>query len=316
MRILITGGAGFVGTNLCVKLSGMGHELVLYDNLTSTAGEVFPVSAAHRVVQADIRDEEQLCAEMAKVDAVIHLAAAGSVVDSVADPVDNFQNNVIGTFTVLNAARKSQVGKLVFASTGGAIIGDVTPPVNEQTYPAPISPYGASKLCCESYCRAFSKSYGMNIVSLRFANVIGPYSLHKKGVLTNFIKSAIDGTSVTIFGDGSATRDYLFVEDLCEGIALGLAHQAPGFDYFHLASGRETSINELLALVNQCSGQAPLQVEYSPKRVGEVERNFAHYQKAADTLGFGPRHSMVEAVSKTYQWYAQNYIGAKSTAAA
>jgi len=311
MKVLITGGAGFVGTNLGVKLAEQGHELVLYDSLASTRGEVFEPNRKHELVVGDIRDERKLAAAMSQVDAVIHLAAAGSVVDSVADPVDNFQHNVVGTFTVLNAARQSNIEKLVFASTGGAIIGDVTPPVNESTYPAPISPYGASKLCCESYCRAFSKSYDVNVVSLRFANVIGPYSLHKKGVLTNFIKAAIDGTPVTIFGDGNATRDYLFVEDLCEGIALGLGHSEPGFDYFHLASGRETSINEVVQLVNNASGAAQLEVQYADKRVGEVERNFAQYEKAARQLGFQPRHAIQDAVTKTFAWYAANYQGAR-----
>ncbi len=285
----------------------MGHVPVLFDNLQSTQGVIFHPSRNYELVEGDICDEEKLSLQMARVDAVIHLAAAGSVVDSVVDPVDNFQNNVVGTFSVLNAARKSRVKKLVFASTGGAIIGDAIPPVNENSYPAPISPYGASKLCCESYCRAFSRSYGLNIISLRFANVIGPYSLHKKGVLSNFIKSSIDGSPVTIFGDGSATRDYLFVEDLCEGIALGLEYEKEGFDYFHVASGKETSISELLSLVNEASSEAPLIVDYSPVRVGEVERNCADYSKISEAMGFAPKNTIELAVEKTYQWYKENY---------
>lgn len=308
MKILITGGAGFVGTNLVNQLAPLGHDLVVYDNLKSTNGLLYLDNPPYQLIEGDINDGESLKAAMADVDACIHLAAAGSVVDSVSDPVDNFQNNVMGTFSVLNAARSVELKKLVFASTGGAIIGDVNPPVNEETYPAPISPYGASKLCCESYCRAFSRSYGLNIVSLRFANVIGPYSLHKKGVLTNFIKASLEGNPVTIFGDGSATRDYLFAEDLCDGIIRGLMYEEAGFDYFHLAGGRETSISGLLDIVNSVTDNDKLVATYAPKRTGEVERNFAQYAKAADKLGFSPRHSIQDAVKKTYKWYEEMHV--------
>ncbi len=134
----------------------------------------------------------ELCRD---VDAIVHLAAAGSVVDSVADPTANFEANAVGTFSVLNAARAADVGRLVFSSTGGALIGNAEPPVNEQSLPKPISPYGASKLAAEAYCHAFAKAYGMTTVALRFANVYGPYSGHKKGAITVVLPRAARGPS-------------------------------------------------------------------------------------------------------------------------
>jgi UDP-glucose 4-epimerase len=255
------------------------------------------------VVEGDIRDEGVTARAAEGVDTIVHLAAFGSVVESVADPLGNFDVNVRGTLVVLRAAAAAGVRKLVFASTGGALMGNAPPPVDETTLPWPISPYGASKLCGEAYCHAFAGSFGLPVVALRFANVYGPLSGHKKGVVTNFIRHALRGEPIVIYGDGSATRDFLFVDDLCEGICAAV--DAPLADeVLHLASGEETSIGDLAALILELTGASDLAVRYEEPRRGEVERTFARPDRAGDALGFAPAHTLPDGLRKTVEWFA------------
>jgi len=303
-KLLLTGGCGFVGANLLPLLLERGFEVRVLDNLSKGSAQSLPDQV--ELIEGDIRDRDKVREALQGVSRVIHLAAFGSVVDSVEDPIANFENNVVGTFTLLDECRLAGVGKVVFSSTGGALMGNKEPPVDETTVPAPISPYGASKLCCEAYCSAMAGSYGMDVVALRFANVVGPHSLHKKGVITNFIKAIMDGKSLTIFGDGTSTRDYLYVDDLCDGILRGLDYDKAGFSYFHLASGKETSLNRLVEIVSDIAG-GDIEVNYEPARKGEVDRNFANYEKAHEELGFAPKVSMEEALQRTWDWYQENY---------
>ena len=236
---------------------------------------------------------------------VVHLAAYGSVVESIADPERNFEVNVQGTLNVLRAAVGAGVRRFIFASTGGALIGDATPPVSEQSLPKPISPYGASKLCGEAYCHAFAKSYGLETVCLRFGNVYGPHSAHKKGAVTVFIKALMTGEPIVIYGDGSASRDYVHVEDLCSGIAAALDAPLAGGDVFHLASGRETSVLELARILRDVAGKPDHPIEFRPARAGEVARNFANYDKARERLDFQPKWKLADGLAATWEWFQQ-----------
>ena len=184
-RTMITGGRGFVGINLVYQLSPS-RRVEILDNLkrSSPTGWQNQSAILH---MGDILNPEDLTKTFKGVDEVVHLAAYGSVVESIADPVSNFAVNVKGTLNVLRAAEDAGVRRLVFASTGGALIGDTTPPVNEQSLPKPISPYGVSKLCGEAYCHSFAKSYHLEAICLRFGNVYGPHSAHKKCAVTLFI---------------------------------------------------------------------------------------------------------------------------------
>jgi UDP-glucose 4-epimerase len=256
------------------------------------------------VVEADIRDVDAVARALEGVDTVVHLAASGSVVESVEDPLENFDVNVRGTLVVLRASAAAEVGKLVFASTGGAIMGNTPPPVDETTLPWPISPYGASKLCGEAYCHAFAGSFGLPVVALRFANVYGPVSDHKKGVVTNFIKLALEGEPIVIYGDGTASRDFLYVDDLCDGICAAI--EAPLHDeVVHLASGEETTIDELAGLVLELAGAPETPIRYEERRRGEVERTFAKPDRGAALLGFEPAYSLPEGLRKTVEWFAE-----------
>jgi UDP-glucose 4-epimerase len=298
VRVLVTGGCGFIGANLVPLLLERGVEVRVYDNLSNGGRDRVPDA---EVVEGDVRDGDALAAAAAGVDAVIHLAAAGNVPDSVKDPVTNFEINGRGTLLALQAAARADAGRFVFASTGGALIGNAPPPVDETSVPRPISPYGASKLCGEGYCHAFAGSQGLRTVSLRFANVYGPRSERKKGAITAFIQRALRGEPLVIYGDGRATRDFIYVDDLCQGIVLGLEHpDARGV--FHLASERETAIAELAGLVVEATG-ADVPVDHLPPRPGEVERNFASCELARRTLGFAPGVDLEDGLARTVAWF-------------
>jgi UDP-glucose 4-epimerase len=256
------------------------------------------------IVEADVRDEAAMARAVEGVDTVVHLAAFGSVVESVQDPVPNFDVNVRGTLVALQAAASAGVRKFVFASTGGAIMGNAEPPVDEGTLPWPISPYGASKLCGEAYCHAFAGSFDLPVVALRFANVYGPISAHKKGVITNFIRLAGRREPLVVYGDGSATRDFLYVEDLCDGISAAIG--APLSDeVIHLASGEETSIGGLAELVLELRDATDVPIHYEERRRGEVERTFAKPDRAVELLGFAPSHTLEDGLRKTVRWFAE-----------
>jgi UDP-glucose 4-epimerase len=299
-RVLVTGGAGFIGANLLRRLDPS-QELRVLDNLVRGRRELLPEDREIEVVVGDIRDPDAVARAVDGVDLVIHLAAFGSVVESVTDPVENFEINVRGTFEMLRGAAAADVERFVFASTGGAIMGDQQPPIDEDSLPWPISPYGASKLCGEAYLHAFAGSFGIRPIALRFANVYGPYSAHKKGVVTRFIRAALAGGTFDIFGDGTASRDFLHVDDLCRGI-IAAANSDLSDAVVHLASEKETTINELAELIIELAG-ADVEIVRHPKRAGEVERNFARAERAKELLGWEPELSLRDGMESTIEWF-------------
>jgi UDP-glucose 4-epimerase len=308
-RVLVTGGAGFVGATLVRRLVGSGHSVRVFDNYsTGDASHLAGVDAER--AEGDIRDAPALDAALTGMQAVIHLAAAGSVVMSVEDPVTNFDVNVLGTFRVLDAARRAGVERIVLASTGGALIGDATPPVDESSLPKPISPYGASKLAGEGYAHAFAKAYGLRTVALRFANVYGPWSERKRGAMTMFFRAIQAGEPIVIYGDGSASRDYAHVEDISRALELALERDVPGGTVLHIASGVETTVTELARLCCAAAGVPDHPVEYRPKRAGEVDRNFASYDLAQKMLGYAPSISREAGIRETWQWFQESVFHA------
>ncbi len=277
----------------------------MLDNYTTgAAAHLSGVDAGQ--VEGDIRDPAALDAALAGMDAIVHLAAAGSVVMSVADPAMNFDVNVAGTFRVLDAARRAGIERVVMASTGGALIGDATPPVSEQSLPKPISPYGASKLAGEGYAHAFARAYGLRTVALRFANVYGPWSERKRGAMTLFFEALHAGQPIVIYGDGTSTRDYTHVDDIAAALQLALENDVPGGTVLHIASGVETSVAELADLCRGAAGQPGHPVVYQPRRAGEVERNFAAYDLAHEVLGYKPSISREEGIPATWRWFAEH----------
>ena len=232
----------------------------------------------------------------------MHLAAHTRVVESLADPRENFEVNAIGTFNVLEACRKAGVGKFIFASTGGAILGEQEPPVHEGMVPRPISPYGASKLAGEAYCSANAGAYGLKTAALRFSNVYGPFSYHKGSVVAQFFRNLQQDEPIVIYGDGQQTRDFLYVTDLVDAILLADKSNLAG-EVFQIASGRETSIRDLVAAMQAMLPDRKFDVRWEPARAGEIIRNYASIEKARRLLGYDPRTQLDDGLKKTWQWF-------------
>ncbi|MGI8695625.1 MAG: SDR family NAD(P)-dependent oxidoreductase [Mycobacteriales bacterium] len=304
-RVLVTGGAGFVGATLVRRLVASGYPVRVLDNYTTGAAEHLDGVDAEQV-EGDIRDAAALDNALVDVDSVVHLAAAGSVVLSVQDPATNFDVNVLGTFQVLDAARRAGVERTVQASTGGALIGDATPPVDERSLPKPISPYGASKLAGEGYAHAFARAYDLRTVALRFANVYGPWSARKRGAMTLFFRAIDSGEPIIIYGDGTASRDYTHVDDICAALQLALESDVDGGTVLHIASGIETTVRELADVCCAAAGKPDQPLEFRPKRPGEVERNFASYDLAREVLGYRPQISREDGIRQTWQWFQES----------
>lgn len=301
--ILVTGGAGFVGATLVRRLVTRGYRVRVLDNLSSgDAAHLAGVDA--ELVKGDIRDPAALDSALAGCAAVVHLAAAGSVTESVADPAANFEVNAAGTFRVLDAARRAGVARVVQASTGGALVGDAPPPVDERSLPRPLSPYGASKLAGEGYAHAFARAYGMRTVAVRFGNVYGPWCARKKGVLNAFFSALHDGRPLVIYGDGTASRDYVHVSDIAAALQLALENpDVPAGTVVHAASGIETTTTALADLCRRAAGRPGHPVEYRPARPGEVGRNFASCALARRLLGFSPAVRVEAGIPALWEWF-------------
>jgi UDP-glucose 4-epimerase len=301
-QFLITGGRGFIGVNLCNVLKDT-KKVTVFDSLKRSSPTGWNESDNDLMVKGDILDEKSLLDSFESHDVIVHLAAYGSVIESIENPISNFEVNVRGTLNVLNAAKEAKIKRLIFASTGGALIGNANPPVDENSLPKPISPYGVTKLCGESYCYSFYKTYGLTTVSLRFGNVYGPHSVHKKGAVTLFMKALIKDEPIIIYGDGKASRDYIYVDDLCSGIKLAAEAPIEHAEVFHLATGVETSIHDLAKMLCDIAGKPNHPILFKPARRGEVSRNFANYEKVKMKLGFEPRIKIEDGMKKTWDWF-------------
>ncbi|MBI3075988.1 MAG: NAD-dependent epimerase/dehydratase family protein [Deltaproteobacteria bacterium] len=304
MRILVTGGCGFIGTNVVAALIGRGHQVSILDNLAVGRRaylQTVPGGRDVEVTEGDVRDQEAVRAAAKGVEAVLHLAAQTSVAASIRSPEDDASINVLGTLQVLTASLREGVRKLVFASSNAAVGGDVLP-VREDLIPRPISPYGAGKLAGEAYCLAFWRSAGLDVTILRFSNAYGPFSLHKSSVVARFIQDALTSRVLTIYGDGRQTRDFVFVGDLCQAIVEALERPAACGEVFQIGSGTETSILELAERL-QALVPGPVTLRFEPARKGEIIRNRSEIAKAASLLGFHPVVPLEVGLSTTLQWF-------------
>ncbi|MGP1351685.1 MAG: NAD-dependent epimerase/dehydratase family protein [Parasphingopyxis sp.] len=303
MKLLITGGAGFVGSNLIARLEELGgYEIVVLDNEVLGSREAI-ADCDIEFRHGDIRDAETVETALAGVDAVVHLAADTRVIPSISEPKFNFDVNVGGSLVVLEAMRRLGVNKIVNASTGGAIIGAAEPPVNETMVAAPLSPYGASKLAVEGYCSAYAASYGMRAASLRFSNVYGPRSWHKGSVIALFIKQILRGETLTVYGDGTQTRDYVHARDLSDGIVAALQSDASG--PIQLGTGIGTPLNTIIDMLREISGR-DIAVDYQPFRDGEIVHTWCDIGHARDVLRYDPQTGLRDGLEETWRWFVDN----------
>ncbi|HEY4901538.1 MAG TPA: NAD-dependent epimerase/dehydratase family protein [Terriglobales bacterium] len=303
---LVTGGCGFIGVNLVSRLAGRGARIRVLDDLSLGRRDDIQRFDVDLHV-GDIRDAVALQEVCQGIDVVVHLAAHTRVIESVSQPELNFQINAAGTLNVLQACRLAGVQKVIFASTGGAILGEQEPPVHEGMVPKPVSPYGAGKLAGEAYCSAFFGSFGLNTVALRFSNVYGPRSYHKGSVVAQYFKNLMKGEPLVIYGDGQQTRDFICVDDLVDAILLADEADTPG-EVFQIASGRETSILDLLATMQQVLPHLTFDIRHLPARAGEILRNYASIEKAHRMLGFEPKTPLDEGLRRTWDWFDSNRL--------
>jgi UDP-glucose 4-epimerase len=253
-------------------------------------------------VLGDLRDKNVVMQALKEIDVVIHLAADTRVIESIKDPRFNFENNVVATFELMMSMVESGVTKLVNASTGGAILGEVPPPVHEKMVPNPLSPYGASKLAIEGYSSAFAEIYNMNIMNLRFSNVYGPLSFHKGSVVATYLKAVLNHKPIVVYGSGEQTRDYIYTEDLCTGIVQAIQSELSGV--FQLGTGIATSVNQLIGHIkNVTRNEFNINVKYENARVGEILHTHCDITKAKGAFEFIPLTSLEEGVAKTWKWF-------------
>jgi UDP-glucose 4-epimerase len=303
-QVLVSGGAGFVGVNLAHVLATQGFQTRCYDNFTTGRREDAEKAGYHEIVEGDIRDLEGFTKAAQDCRYVVHLAAQAGVPTSVADPVHDCDLNVRGTLNALIAARDAGAEGFVFASSS-APLGDITPPAHEGIVPRPKSPYGASNLAGEAYCSAFAGSYDLPTIALRFSNVYGPYSYHKGSVVAEFCKRAKAGEPIVIYGDGHQTRDFVYVDDICNGISGAMKSREEGA-VAHLGSGVETTVLDVAKEIADRFG-GDVTVEHRRERVGDVLRSSADISHARALFGFEPRVELSEGLDRTVAWFEQSF---------
>jgi UDP-glucose 4-epimerase len=304
-RVLITGGCGFIGANLVRFLRANTPWAIRVVDDLRVGDPTFVDDGLAEMHVGNVADPSLLMSALDDIQAVIHLASQTGVLPSIEDPERDFQGNAVTTFRVLEGCRKRGIDRVIFASSG-AVLGDVSPPLNEQIVPRPVSPYGAGKLVGEAYCHAYAGSFGIHTVALRFSNVYGPFSAHKRSVVPNFIKRCLGGQPIEIYGDGSQTRDFIYVDDLCAGIMRSLMADGIGGEIFQLASGVETSVLELAHLIQQAVGRDN-EINFEPGRPGEVYRSRADISKARRALGFDVNVSLPDGLEETVAWYRDHW---------
>jgi UDP-glucose 4-epimerase len=300
-KILVTGGAGFIGSTLVDKLIAAGEEVAVIDNLS--AGRRDYLNPAARFYQVDIGSAEVAgIFQTEKFDAVYHLAAQIEVPKSMLDPVADNRINVLGGLNILENCRQSGVKKIIFASTGGAIYGDAEEIPTTEAWPTyPVSFYGIHKLTFEKYLHCYYKVYGLDYTVLRFANVYGPRQFKggEAGVIAIFIDNAVKGLPSTQYGDGRQTRDFVYVDDVVNGLSLAKGITCHG--EINLGSGLETNLLDIRRDIEAAIGH-PLDIKEAPAKPGEQRRSCLSYQRASAVLNWQPVIDLTEGIKRTILW--------------
>ena len=314
-RVLVSGGAGFIGSHIVDGLLKNGHQPFVVDNLSTGSRRNLPANVP--MFEVDICDGPRLAAVFDEVrpDWVCHQAAQMSVSRSMREPVFDAQVNVIGLLQVLDNATRCGVQRVVFASSGGVLYGDVSTPAVEQTPACPISPYGIAKWVGEQYLQFFAREHGLHAVALRYANVYGPrQNPHgEAGVVAIFSQHLLAGNSATINGDGKYIRDYVYVTDVARANILALESElAPRFVPLNIGTGQGTDVNELAALVGKqvqaiwdsAGSKTPIPtIRHGEPRIGDLRSNLVCADEARRVLGWTPEVELVDGLRQTVAWF-------------
>ncbi len=306
MKALVTGGAGFIGSNLALALLARGHDVRLLDNFSTGHRANLELLDAE-VVEGDLRSYERVAAAVGGVEVVFHQGALPSVPRSIQDPLTSTAVNVEGTLNVILAARDAGVRRVVFASSS-SVYGDAPGMPRRESQPlSPLAPYAVSKLAAEQYCMVANRVYGVETVALRYFNVFGERQDPLSGyaaVIPKFIRMMLDGQRPTIFGDGQTSRDFTHVENVVEANLAAAVEPAAAGRVMNIAVGSSHTLNEL---VSELQGlvDSELEPEYGPQRPGDVSESLADISLARELLGYEPRIEFVEGLQRTIAWIVE-----------
>jgi UDP-glucose 4-epimerase len=305
-KIVVTGGAGFIGSALARALVARGDDVSVLDNFSTGKREnLQDLAGKLAVVEGDILDAALLDRVFAGADVVFHEAAIPSVPRSLAAPLPSHNANATGTLNVLEAARRCQVRRVVYAGSSSAYGEPPSLPVVETMAPAPLSPYAVSKLAGEHYLRVYARVFGVQTVTLRYFNVFGPRqdpNSQYAAVIPRFITAALEGRSPTVYGDGEQSRDFCFIENVVEANLRAADAEGASGKVFNIACGTGTSLNRVLALLGEALGR-PVVALYEPGRAGDVRHSLADISQAKTVLGYTAAVNFVAGLGKTLAWF-------------
>ncbi|MBU6183533.1 MAG: SDR family NAD(P)-dependent oxidoreductase [Verrucomicrobia bacterium] len=312
MRILVTGGAGFIGSHACAQLLRQGHAVAAVDDFNDFYDPAIKRANLRalpdvEVLEGDIRDAGfvEKTVGAGKFDAIIHAAARAGVRPSLKDPQLYIDTNITGTQNLLAAAHRAGIGRFVFASSSSVYgLAKKTPFTEDMPLPQTLSPYAATKIAGEHLCGNYAHLYGMRVVCLRLFTVYGPgqrpdLAIHK------FTRAIDRGESIPQFGDGSTRRDYTYIDDIVQGVAGALRYEGPAFDIFNLGENQTTTLSELIAEIERALGKKAA-IERLPEQQGDMPLTAADITKARKLLGYNPRTQIREGIPKFVEWYLSN----------
>jgi UDP-glucose 4-epimerase len=305
-KALVTGGAGFIGSNLAERLLNDGADVRVLDNFATGSREnLAELGGDVDIVEGDIQSYERVSTAVRGCEVVYHQAALPSVPRSIQDPLTSNAANVIGTLNVLLAARDAGVRRVVFASSSSVYGSNRQLPKQEDMATAPISPYAVAKLAAENYCRSFYEVYGLETVAIRYFNVFGPRqdpNSQYSAVIPKFITAILEGRKPTIFGDGEQSRDFTYIDNTVEANVLAASADGAAGQVMNVACGERISLNDLLASLARISG-TEVEADYLPGRPGDVPHSLADVTRAREILGFEPGIGVEEGLARTFEHY-------------
>jgi len=306
MKYLITGGAGFIGSNLAAELLKRGHQVRVLDNFsTGNRENLQTLDGSVEIIEGDLRSYHIVRAAVEGMDFILHQGALPSVPRSIADPVTTNEVNVTGTLNILHAALDAGVKRVVFASSSSIYGDSPTLPKKEEMTPNPLSPYAVSKLAGEKYCQVFARIYGLHTVALRYFNVFGPRQnpdSQYSAVIPKFIKAMLNGQSPTIYGDGEQSRDFTYIANVVEANILATEVDCPPGVVMNCAAHQRITLNQLVEILNKILN-TDIRPQYTDPRPGDVKHSFADINKIKENLGYEPQILFEEGLLRTVEWF-------------
>ena len=311
MKVLVTGGAGFIGSHLAERLCREGHRVSVLDNFsTGRRSNVMHLADDVEVIEGDIQSYERAATAVRNCDVVFHQAALPSVPRSVQDPLTSNAANVIGTLNILLAARDARVQRVVFASSSSVYGANRELPKHESMTTKPISPYAVAKLAGEGYCRSFYDVYGIETVALRYFNVFGPRqdpNSHYSAVIPKFMAAMLEGRPPVIFGDGEQSRDFTYVSNVVDANILAMTAENVAGNAYNIACGERISLNMLIEELRQLTGRRDIRPTYAAPRAGDVRDSHADLSAASADLGYVPAVGLKAALELTLADYESQF---------